>query len=122
MLTFLTYSLLKMKYLDQVVCECLRKWPTSPSIDRMCVKDYLCEYDDGKKFPFEKDVSLLVPIYGIHHDSKYYHDPEQFDPERFSDENKSNIVPATYLPFGIGPRNCIGEYLLELICRISPFE
>lgn len=42
-------------------------------------------------------------------DPKYYPDPETFDPERFSDDNKSNIEPMSYLPFGVGPRNCIGS-------------
>lgn len=51
---------------------------------------------------------FLIPIYGLHHDPKHFPDPEKFDPERFSEENKHNIAPNTYLPFGVGPRNCIG--------------
>lgn len=102
-------TLQKMKYLDQVVCETLRKWPVGAPVDRVCVKEYLCEYDHNKKFLFEKDIGFFVPSYAIHHDPKYYPDPEKFDPERFNDENKQNIVPGTYLPFGIGPRNCIGR-------------
>lgn len=45
----------------------------------------------------------------MHWDSKYYPEPERFDPERFSDENKSKFNPHAYLPFGAGPRNCIGS-------------
>lgn len=101
-------TLQKMKYMDMVISEGLRKWPAVGVTDRLCVKDYLCEYGDNEKFRFEKGVGLWIPVYGFHHDPKYYPEPEQFDPERFSDENKSNIVPGTYLPFGIGPRNCIG--------------
>lgn len=58
----------------------------------------------------------MIPIYGFHHDPKYFPEPEKFDPERFSDENKGDIDPDTYLPFGIGPRNCIGSRfaLMEL--------
>lgn len=98
----------KMKYLDQVVCETLRKWPSLPQMDRVCVKDYL--YDDGKlKFVIEKGTSILYPVVGIHRDPQYFPNPDKFDPERFSDENKHNIVPGTYTPFGVGPRNCIGE-------------
>lgn len=55
-------------------------------------------------------MGITIPIMAIHHDSKYYSNPEKFDPERFSDVNKQNIKPCTYLPFGLGPRNCIGMY------------
>lgn len=112
-------TLQKMKYLDQVVSEGLRKWPVNPLTDRICVKDYLCEYDDGRKFQFEKGIELWIPIYGIHHDPKYYSDPEKFNPDRFSEANKHKLVPGTYLPFGLGPRNCIGKYLLNSICLLE---
>lgn len=45
---------------------------------------------------------------GLHHDPEYFPEPEKFIPERFGDENKQSIQPYTYLPFGDGPRNCIG--------------
>lgn len=105
----ITYEALqKMKYLDQVVSETLRKNPGAPQIDRNCNKDYI--YDDGTlRFKIEKGSNVLIPIYGLHHDPKYWSDPEKFDPERFSDENKHKIVQGAYIPFGVGPRNCIGE-------------
>lgn len=65
-------------------------------------------YDSGKlQFKVEKGTPFLIPIYGIQHDPQYFPDPEKFDPERFSDENKDRILPGTYIPFGVGPRNCI---------------
>jgi cytochrome P450 family 9 len=95
-----TYDIVQsMKYMDQVVCETLRKWPAAPMVDRLCVKDYEIEYDD-KNFLIEKGKNFYIPIYGFHHDEKYFKNPEKFDPERFSDENKANIDPDTYLPFG----------------------
>ncbi|XP_058829926.1 cytochrome P450 9e2-like [Topomyia yanbarensis] len=102
-------TLQKMKYMDMVVSESLRKWPPVPAIDRLCVQDY--EFDDGQgmKFTIEKGAAIWLPFHGLHHDPKYYVNPEQFLPERFSDENKANINPNAYLPFGIGPRNCIGS-------------
>lgn len=103
-------TLQQMKYMDQVVSEGLRKWPVTGLVDRYCVSDYVCELDNGAQYHFEKGVGFMVPIYGFHHDPKYFPQPEQFDPERFSDENKHKIVPGTYIPFGIGPRNCIGKY------------
>lgn len=53
--------------------------------------------------------SVNIPIFSIHRDPRYFPNPLKFDPERFSDENKHNIKPFTYMPFGLGPRNCIGK-------------
>lgn len=84
-------------------------------MDRVCVKDYEVECD-GKKFTIEKETSFLIPIIGFHRDPTYFPDPLKFDPERFSEENRASIDPDAYLPFGIGPRNCIGSRfaLMEL--------
>ena len=54
-------------------------------------------------------MSFFVPIWCFHRDSQYFPDPEKFDPERFSIENRGKIDPDTYIPFGVGPRNCIGS-------------
>jgi cytochrome P450 family 6 len=51
----------------------------------------------------------LIPIHAIHHDPDIYPNPSKFDPERFSDENKRNRHPMSFMPFGGGPRVCIGE-------------
>lgn len=71
-----------------------------------------------KHLRIEKDVTVWVPVYSLHHDEKYFPNPDRFDPERFSDENKENIVPFTYLPFGAGPRNCIGAGDLRNVSTI----
>ncbi|KAK3895535.1 hypothetical protein Pcinc_000773 [Petrolisthes cinctipes] len=52
---------------------------------------------------------VQFPIYSFHHDPKYWTDPEVFRPERFLPENKGNINKNTFMPFGIGPRYCIGK-------------
>lgn len=105
----LPYDVLqRMKYMDQVVSEGLRLWPPAMFTDRLCNKDY--EYNDGnKKVVIPKDTQIWIPIYGLHMDEKYYPSPEKFQPERFSDDNKGTLVPGTYMPFGVGPRNCIGK-------------
>ena len=94
-----------------MVLETLRFWPPAVITDRICVKPYVIEPENSneKHIYLEKDDALWIPIVGIHRDQKYYANPDVFDPERFNDENKSKIDPYTYLPFGVGPRNCIGS-------------
>ncbi|XP_066259970.1 cytochrome P450 9e2-like [Euwallacea similis] len=111
-------DILGMKYMDMVVSESLRKWPVAPAADRICVKPYTLEPTSPGEptITFKVNDTLWIPIISIHHDEKYYPDPEKFIPERFSEANKGNILPYTYLPFGVGPRACIGSRfaLLEI--------
>ncbi|XP_052900076.1 cytochrome P450 9e2-like [Anopheles moucheti] len=106
----LSYEKLQsLSYLDMVVSETLRRWPIGTVLNRECARDY--QYDDGQgvKFTIEKGSLIFIPIVGIHFDPKYFPNPERFDPERFNEENKRKIQTGTYLPFGAGPRNCIGS-------------
>ncbi|KAF5279692.1 hypothetical protein FQA39_LY18241 [Lamprigera yunnana] len=108
----LTYEALhKMKYMDMVVSETLRKWPPGFQLDRMCVRRYTIDpiSSKEKQLTLEKGDLVMIPVVGIHHDPKYYPNPNKFDPERFNDENKRTIEPFSYMPFGSGPRNCIAS-------------
>ncbi|XP_065093166.1 cytochrome P450 9e2-like [Ochlerotatus camptorhynchus] len=102
-------TLQKMTYMDMVVSESMRLRPAAALLDRLCVRDYVLDDGQGLKFTINKGTAVWIPTQGIHLDPKYYPNPEKFDPERFSDENKATIDPMTYLPFGAGPRNCIGS-------------
>lgn len=83
--------------------------------ERICVKEYDLKFDD-KTLHFTTGMNFFISIWNYHHDPKYFPEPQRFDPDRFNEENRKNIDPDTYLPFGIGPRNCIGSRfaLLEL--------
>ncbi|XP_043945199.1 cytochrome P450 3A2-like [Protopterus annectens] len=99
-----TYDILmKMKYLDMVINESLRMYPPFGRMDRVCKKTV-----EIKGIVIPKDTVVLIPIYALHHDPKHWPEPEEFRPERFGEENKKSINPFAYLPFGAGPRNCIG--------------
>uniref|UniRef100_A0A1B0D2M6 Cytochrome P450 n=1 Tax=Phlebotomus papatasi TaxID=29031 RepID=A0A1B0D2M6_PHLPP len=66
-----------------------------------------------------KDTLIFIPVYTVHHDPKIYPHPHKFNPERFNEENMRNRHPYTYLPFGEGPRNCIGMRFGLLQTRIG---
>lgn len=89
-----------------MILETLRKYPPVSYITRKCVKDYQIPNTTSL---VEKGIEIIIPIFGIHHDPDYYPNPELFDPERFSPDNKKQIMSCTYLPFGEGPRTCIGK-------------
>ncbi|XP_023717565.1 cytochrome P450 9e2 isoform X1 [Cryptotermes secundus] len=103
-----TYEMVhSMKYLDMVVSETLRLYPPAAAVGRVCVKNYTLKSDPPLELRPGDDI--MIPVYGLQHDPNYFPDPERFDPERFSDDNKHNINPMTYIPFGLGPRSCIGN-------------
>ena len=63
--------------------------------------------DTDKVLP--KGANVVIPTWSIHHDWRYYPNPEVYDPERFLGENAHNMRNGTYVPFGDGPRKCVGE-------------
>ncbi|KAK7863030.1 hypothetical protein R5R35_010773 [Gryllus longicercus] len=90
--------------------ELLRMYPPNATTDRVCQKDtILPATSTSKAIVVTKGTILHLPIIGLHMDSQYWNEPEKFDPERFNDENKHKIKPNTYVPFGVGPRICIGQ-------------
>lgn len=117
----LSYDVLqRMQFMDMIVSETLRKWPPGVISNRYCNKNYL--YDDGRgtQFVIEKGQVILIPSYCIQRDPRYFPDPDRFDPERFNEANRAQINTSAYIPFGVGPRNCIGSRLalMEVKCMV----
>ncbi|KAH8402283.1 hypothetical protein KR009_010979 [Drosophila setifemur] len=102
----LTYDALsEMTYLDRVLNETLRKHPILAQILRETNQSYKVPNSD---LVIEKGTSVILPVHNIHHDPELYPEPEKFDPSRFEPEQVKSRHPMAYLPFGEGPRNCIG--------------
>lgn len=89
-----------------------------PSLVRKCTKDYRVPDTD---ITLEKGTVINIPIFAIQRDAKYYPNPNQFEPERFSKENQHGKTPLNmpYLPFGDGPRNCIGMRMGKLSTKFG---
>uniref|UniRef100_A0A914WYQ7 Uncharacterized protein n=1 Tax=Plectus sambesii TaxID=2011161 RepID=A0A914WYQ7_9BILA len=104
----------KLTYLEQVINETLRMFVPVSRIDRSCTKDTTV---NGMTIP--KGCIVSVPVWVIHYDPELYPDPQKFDPERFSPEEKASRDPLAYLPFGYGPRNCIGMRFAQLELRMA---
>ncbi|XP_037047696.1 cytochrome P450 3A8-like isoform X2 [Bradysia coprophila] len=98
-------ELCRLPYLDAVISETLRHHSPVERTTRIVSQEYKLGDTDIILHPGQL---VHIPIYAIHHDEKYYPDPFKFDPERFMPHNKHNLIPYTYLPFGQGPRNCLG--------------
>ncbi|XP_034652027.1 probable cytochrome P450 6a20 [Drosophila subobscura] len=98
-------SMRELTYLDKVIDETLRKNPVVAHLIRICTQRY--EHSNAKYF-IEPGTGVVIPTWGIHHDPEFYPEPEKFIPERFDEDQVQQRPPCTFLPFGDGPRNCIG--------------
>jgi cytochrome P450 len=106
----------KFEFATQVIQEALRLYPPFWMIDRMAVAD-----DRAGDFDLPRGSTVIVFVYGAHHAPRYWQSPESFDPERFTSANEKLQTPFTYLPFGGGPRGCIGGNfaMLQILMILS---
>lgn len=95
-----------MEFLDLVILEALRKWPSIPTATRTCTKDCYLITSDGSSLKFHRGDILHIPLAMIQNDKKFFSCPAQFDPHRF--DNAKNSSHQNLLAFGIGPRCCLG--------------
>lgn len=94
----------EMKYLECVIKESQRIYPSVPFYTRICEQPFELA---GTILP--KGTSVQVANYFLHRDPKVFPKPEEFKPERFLPENSKGRHPFAYVPFSAGPRNCIGQ-------------
>lgn len=116
--------------------ETLRKYPVVPILNRECTQAYKVP---GSSFTMEKGTAVIIPVLGLQRDPKYYPQPDEFIPERFSPENSKSFEEMPYMPFGdgrmtllyfrkhktifsiriVGPRVCIGLRLGKLQTKVG---
>uniref|UniRef100_U3KHF3 Cytochrome P450 3A n=1 Tax=Ficedula albicollis TaxID=59894 RepID=U3KHF3_FICAL len=110
-----TYNtIIQMEYLDMVVNESIRLYPAGGWLERVCKRTVEL---NGVTIP--EGMVVLFPAFVLHRDPQYWPEPDEFRPERFSKENKEGIDPYTFLPFGAGPRNCIGMRFALLVVKVA---
>jgi thromboxane-A synthase len=128
-------SLSDMKYLEQVLQESWRLYPpVYLGVNRETIDDY-----KFKNITIPSEMVIQIPVHTINHDPEYWDNPEMFIPERFSQENRSQINSIAFQTFGFGPRNCMGmrfaqmelklvlakllsQYQLRISSQSKPFE
>ncbi|MGI0045078.1 MAG: cytochrome P450, partial [Nitrososphaeraceae archaeon] len=94
----------ELNYVEKVFREAMRLYPPVWTMGRFVQTDYTL---GGYTIP--KGSSLMFSQYVMHHNTKYYDNPESFDPDRWTDEFKMHLPRFSYFPFGGGIRGCVGE-------------
>ncbi|XP_029047550.2 cytochrome P450 6a2-like isoform X2 [Osmia bicornis bicornis] len=113
----ITYdSISELKYLDAVFKETLRKYPVVLWLSRTAMTPYTFP---GTKVTIPKGQHVVVPVDAIHNDPDIFPEPEVFDPNRFLDNNAKGRHPMFYIPFGDGPRNCIGARFAKIQTKVA---
>ncbi|XP_050836242.1 cytochrome P450 3A12-like [Serinus canaria] len=109
-----TEALGPMACLEMVMNESIRLHPAGGRLKRVCKKTV-----ELNGVTIAEGMVVLIPAFVLHRDPQYWPEPDEFRPERFSKENKEGIDPYTFLPFGAGPRNCIGMRFAHLVVKVA---
>ncbi|WP_430410334.1 cytochrome P450 [Kordia sp.] len=108
-------KLSKLNYVKNCIEESMRLYPPAWITDRVAIED-----DSFATFNIEKGTMIGISFYELHRNKKYWDNPDDFIPERFSDENRKKTA-GHYFPFGAGPRMCIGNgfALYEMMLSVN---
>lgn len=120
----------------QVVKEAMRLYPPAPMMSRVTAGPSLSRAKNGQmvalseQTPFRIDdfdlpphTHIVIPIYAIHRHLALWDNPERFDPARFSAEREAQHARTQFMPFGFGPRICIGMSfaMMEAVLLLATF-
>ncbi|AUP78901.1 cytochrome P450 [Flavivirga eckloniae] len=108
-------ELSQLNYTKCCIEESLRLYPPAWITDRVNIED-----DTIDDYILKKGTIIGASIYELHRNKNYWDDPESFKPSRFFEENRKEVLPY-YMPFGAGPRLCIGNNfaMYEMILAVS---
>jgi cytochrome P450 len=96
-------------FTNQVIQEAMRLYPPAALIVRAARRDVVL---DGE--PVRAGSTVYIPVYAVHRHEKLWSDPDRFDPSRFEPEAAKARDRCSYLPFGAGPRICVGQGFAQM--------
>jgi cytochrome P450 len=102
-------ELARLSYTDKVMRESLRLYPPAWYFTRRADEDL-----ELAGYRIAKGTTVVMNLWGLHRDPRFYPDPDAFDPDRWTPEFTKNLPQLAYIPFGIGPRRCIGASFAQM--------
>ncbi|XP_023216470.1 cytochrome P450 3A8-like isoform X1 [Centruroides sculpturatus] len=107
----------EMKYVEAAILETLRMYPALVRPEREAADDYKI---DKLNINIKKGMLISVAVCGMHYDPEWYPEPEKFNPERFVNTETASAYTSSciYLPFGTGPRSCVGMRFALMIMKL----